>query len=80
MDGLIGGLIALLVWLLLVPVILLVVAFGLAIAVFGVALGVAAAVVGLAIHLFVSALPFLLIVGLIWLIFRPSSSRQIARQ
>ena len=80
MDGLIGALIALLVWLLIIPIILLVVAFGLAIGVFGIALGIAAALIGVAIHIFISALPFLLVVGLIWLVFRPSSRREVVRQ
>jgi hypothetical protein len=76
-EGFIGGLIALLVWLLLIPIILLVLAFALAIGVFGIAV----ALLGIAFKLFISALPFLLIVGFIWLLFRPSTSRrEIARQ
>jgi hypothetical protein len=79
MGDLIGGLIAFFVLLLLIPIILLVVLLSLAAAGVGIALGLAAAVIGIALHLFFWALPFLLVFGLIWLIFRPSR-REIARQ
>jgi len=80
MGDLIGGLIALIVGLLLIPIILLVVLLSLAAAGVGIAIGLAAAVIGIALHLFFWALPFILVLGLIWLVFRPSPRRQIARQ
>jgi hypothetical protein len=79
MGDLIGGFIALLVGLLLLPLILLVVVLALALTVGGVMIGIAAAAVGIALHLFFWALPFILVFGLIWLVFRPSPRRQIAR-
>ena len=74
MGELIGGLIALLVWVLIIPIVILAVVLSLAAA----GVGIALAAVGIVLHLFFAALPFLLVVGLVWLIFRPSS-RQVAR-
>ncbi len=79
MGDLLGGLIALFVALLLIPVILLVVFIALAATVGGLMIGIAAAAIGIALHLFFWALPFMLVFGLIWLVFRPSPRRQIAR-
>ena len=79
MGDLIGGLIALFIWLLIIPIILLAVLLSLAAAGVGIAIALVAAVIGIALHLFFWALPFLIVFGLIWLIFRPSS-RRIARQ
>ncbi len=79
MGDLIGGLIALFIWLLIIPIVLLAVLLAFAAAGVGIAIALAAAVIGIALHLFFWALPFLIVFGLIWLIFRPSS-RQIARQ
>jgi hypothetical protein len=80
MGDLLGGLIALFVMILLIPVILLVVVLAMAATVGGVMIGIAAAAIGIALHLFFWALPFILVFGLIWLVFRPSPNRRIARQ
>jgi hypothetical protein len=80
MGDLLGALIALFIGILLIPIILLVVLLSLAAAGVGIAIGLAAAVIGIALHLFFWALPFILVFGLIWLVFRPSPKRQIARQ
>ncbi len=79
MGDLLGGLIALLVMALLLPVILLVILMGLMMAGVGLAVGLFFTVLGIAIHLFVWAAPFLLVFGLIYLIFRPSPKRELAR-
>ena len=74
MGELIGGLIALLVWILIIPIVIVAVVLSLAFA----GVGIALAAVGIVLHLFFQALPFLLVLGLVWLIFRPST-RQAAR-
>ena len=79
MGDLIGGLIALLVMALLLPVILLAILFGLMLAGIGLATSLFFTILGLAIQLFVWAAPFLLVFGLIYLIFRPSPKRELAR-
>jgi len=78
MGDLISGLIVLLLWFLIIPIILLALLLALAAAGVGIAIGLAAAAVGIALHLIWWALPFLVVFGLIWLIFRPSG-RQVAR-
>ncbi|MCE9521851.1 MAG: hypothetical protein K8S25_05400 [Alphaproteobacteria bacterium] len=80
MGDLIAGLVALLVGLLLIPVVILVVLLSMAAIGVGIAFSLAAALIGIALHLFFWALPFILVFGLIWLVFRPSPRRQIARQ
>lgn len=81
MGDVLGALIALFVFLLIAPIVILAVLVGLGFAAIGVALGLAFTILGLAIHILVWAAPFLLVFGLIYLIFRPSSSkRQLARQ
>jgi hypothetical protein len=80
MGDFFGFLIALLVGLLILPIILLIVLFALVLAGVGTALGIALALLGILFHLFWAALPFLIIVGLLYLIFRPSRSREVARQ
>jgi len=73
MGDLIGGLIALIVMLLVIPIIVVVVLLALGI-------GIAAALIGIAIQLFFWALPFIVVFGLLWLIFRPSRTREVVRQ
>ena len=80
MGDLIGGLIALLVMALILPIVLLAILFGLMMAGVGLAAAIFFTVLGIAIHLFVWAAPFLLVFGLIYLIFRPSPKRELARQ
>ncbi|MFM9863919.1 MAG: hypothetical protein ACKVRO_09960 [Micropepsaceae bacterium] len=81
MGDLIGALIALFVFLLIAPIVILAVLVSLGFAAVGLAIGLAFTILGLAIQLLVWAAPFLLVFGLIYLIFRPSSSkRQLARQ
>ncbi len=81
MGDLLGALIALAVFLLIAPIVILAVLVGLGFAAIGVAIGLAFTILGLAIHILVWAAPFLLVLGLIYLIFRPSSSkRELARQ
>jgi hypothetical protein len=81
MGDLIGALIALFVFLLIAPIVILAVLVSLGFAAIGVAIGLAFTILGLAIQILVWAAPFLLVFGLIYLIFRPSSSkRELARQ
>jgi len=81
MGELLGGLIALLMWLLIIPIIILAVVFGLAAAGIGIFIALAATILSIAVSVIWSALPFLLIVGVLYLIFRPSSrSRDVAPQ
>lgn len=81
MGDLIGALIALFVFLLIAPIVILAVLVSLGFAAIGVAIGLAFTILGLAIQLLVWAAPFLLVFGLIYLIFRPSSAkRELARQ
>lgn len=81
MGELLGGLIALLMWLLIIPIIILALVFGLAAAGVGIAIALAATILSIAVSVIWSALPFLLIVGVLYLIFRPSSrSRDVAPQ
>jgi hypothetical protein len=80
MGDLFGALIAFLVLLLIAPIVIFAVLIGLGFAVVGVAIGLAFAILGLAIELLVWAAPFLLVFGLIYLIFRPSPKRDLARQ
>lgn len=81
MGDLLGALIALFVFLLIAPIVILAVLVGLGFAAIGVAIGLAFTILGLAIEILVWAAPFLLVFGLIYLIFRPSSSkRELARQ
>ncbi len=80
MGDVLGALIALAVFLLIAPIVILAVLVGLGFAAIGVALGLAFTILGLAIHILVWAAPFLLVFGLIYLIFRPSSKRDLARQ
>ncbi len=80
MGDVLGALIALFVFLLIAPIIILAVLVGLGFAAIGVALGLAFTILGLAIEILVWAAPFLLVFGLIYLIFRPSSKRELARQ
>jgi hypothetical protein len=80
MGDLFGALIAFLVLLLVAPIVIFAVLIGLGFAAVGVAIGLAFAILGLAIELLVWAAPFLLVFGLIYLIFRPSPKRDLARQ
>ena len=81
MGDLLGALIALFVFLLIAPIVILAVLVGLGFAAIGVAIGLAFTILGLAIELLVWAAPFLLVFGLIYLIFRPSSpKRELARE
>ena len=78
MGDIIGGLIALFVLLLIIPLVFFIVLVALAAAGVGIALGILAALIGVALHLFFWALPALIVIGLLWLIFRPSGGREIA--
>jgi len=69
MGDLLGGLIALLVGLIMIPIIFFIVLVALAMAGVGIFVGLIAAVLGLAIHLVVWAAPFIVVFGLIWLVF-----------
>ena len=69
MGDLLGGLIVLLVTLVLIPVIFFVVLIALAMAGVGLAIGLIFTVLGLAIHAVIWAAPFIVVFGLIWLIF-----------
>lgn len=80
MGDLFGALIAFLVLLLIAPIVIFAVLIGLGFAAVGVAISLAFAILGLAIELLVWAAPFLLVFGLIYLIFRPSPKRDLARQ
>jgi hypothetical protein len=80
MGDFFAALIALLVGLLILPIILLIVLFALVLAGIGTALGLALALLGIFFHLLWAALPFLLIVGVLYLIFRPARSREVVRQ
>jgi hypothetical protein len=80
MGDLFGALIAFLVLLLIAPIVIFAVLIGLGFAAVGVAISVAFAILGIAIELLVWAAPFLLVFGLIYLIFRPSPKRDLARQ
>jgi hypothetical protein len=82
MGEFLGGLIALFIWLLIIPIVIVVVLFALALAGLGIALSLAFTILGLVIQLLVWAAPLLLVLGLIYLIFRPSqpARRQIAQQ
>jgi hypothetical protein len=81
MGDFLGALIALLVILLIAPIVILAVLVALGFAAIGVAIGLAFTILGLAIQFLIWAAPFLLVFGLLYLIFRPSSSkRELARQ
>jgi hypothetical protein len=81
MGDLFGALIGFLVLLLIAPIVILAIVVGLGFAALGVAISIVFTILGLAIHLLFWAAPFLLVFGLIYLIFRPSSSkRELARQ
>lgn len=82
MGELLGGLIALFVWLLIIPIVIVAVLFGLAIAGLGIAFTLAITILSLMVKLLIAAAPFLLVLGLLYLIFRPSQSqrRQIEQQ
>ena len=80
MGDLLGGLIALFVFLLIAPIVIIAVLVSLGFAAVGVLIGLAFSILGLAIHLLVWAAPFLLVFGLIYMVFRPSPKREIARQ
>ena len=80
MGDLFGALIAFLVLLLIAPIVIFAVLIGLGFAAVGVAIGLAFTILGIAIELLVWAAPFLLVFGLIYLIFRPSPKRDLARQ
>ena len=79
MGDLIGGLIAFLVLLLIAPIVIGAVVISLGLAAVGVVLSIAFALLGIVLHLFFWAAPFLLVFGLIYLIFRPSPKRELAR-
>jgi uncharacterized BrkB/YihY/UPF0761 family membrane protein len=81
MGDLLGALIGFLVLLLVAPIVIFAVVVGLGFAAIGVALSILFTVFGLAIHLLVWAAPFLLVFGLLYLVFRPSpAKRDLARQ
>jgi hypothetical protein len=80
MGDLLGALIAFLVLLMIAPIVIFAVVVGLGFAAIGVAISLAFTILGIAIHLLVWAAPFLLVFGLIYLIFRPSPKRDLARQ
>ncbi len=80
MGDLFGALIAFLVLLLIAPIVIFAVLIGLGFAAVGVAISLAFAILGIAIELLVWTAPFLLVFGLIYLIFRPSPKRDLARQ
>lgn len=81
MGDVLGALIAVLVFLLIAPIVIFAVLVALGFAAVGVAIGLAFTVLGLVIELLVWAAPVLLVFGLIYLIFRPSSAkRDLARQ
>jgi hypothetical protein len=81
MGDLFGALIALLVFLLLAPIVIFIMLVAFGFAAVGVAIGIAFAILGLAINILVHAAPFLLVAGLIYLIFfRRTPSREVARQ
>jgi hypothetical protein len=82
MGELLGGLIALFVWLLIIPIVIVAVLFGLAIAGLTIAFTLAMTIIGIMLKLLIAAAPFLLVLGLLYLIFRPSQSsrRQITQQ
>lgn len=81
MGDLLGAIIALFVFLLIAPIVILAVLVAFGFAAIGVAIGLAFTILGLAIQFLVWAAPFLLVFGLIYLIFRPSSSkRELARE
>jgi hypothetical protein len=80
MGGLLGALIALLVFLLIAPIVILAVLVALGLTALGIALAIAFTILGIVIELLVWAAPFLLVFGLIYLIFRKSPSREVARQ
>lgn len=79
MGDILGGLIVLLVALVLLPVIFFIVLVGLALAGVGIMIGLIATVLGVAIQAVVWAAPFILVFGLIWLIFGGGRSREVAR-
>lgn len=81
MGDLLGALIAFLVFLLIAPIVILALLVAFGFAAIGVAIGLAFAILGLAIELLVHAAPFLIVAGLIYVIFfRRSEKREIARQ
>ncbi len=81
MGDLFGALIALLVFLLLAPIVIFIMLVAFGFAAVGVAIGIAFAILGLAINRLVHAAPFLLVAGLIYLIFfRRTPGREVARQ
>ena len=80
MGDLLGALIALFVFLLIAPIVIIAVLVGLGFAAVGVLIGLAFSILGFAIHVLVWAAPFLLVFGLIYMVFRPSPKREIARQ
>ena len=80
MGDLIGGLIALLVMILVAPIVIGAVVVGLGLAAVGVVLSIAFAIIGIALNILVWASPFIVVFGLIYLIFRPSpQKRELAR-
>jgi asparagine N-glycosylation enzyme membrane subunit Stt3 len=80
MGDLFGALIGFLVLLMIAPIVIFAIVVGLGFAAVGVALSILFTVLGLAIHLLFWAAPFLLVLGLLYLVFRPSSSkRELAR-
>jgi hypothetical protein len=80
MGDLFGALIAFLVLLLIAPIVIGAIVIGLGLAAVSVVLSIAFAVLGIVIHLLFWAAPFLLVLGLIYLVFRPSPKRDLARQ
>lgn len=80
MGDLLGALVAILLFLLIAPIVILVVLAALAVAGLGVAIGLVFTLLGIFIELVIAAAPLLLIVGLLYLIFRPSPKREVANQ
>jgi hypothetical protein len=80
MGDLFGALVAFLVLLLIAPFVIGAIVVALGLAALGVVLSIAFAVLGLVIQLLFWAAPFLLVFGLIYLVFRPSPKRDLARQ
>jgi cbb3-type cytochrome oxidase subunit 3 len=58
--------------------VLLAVLFALAATGVSLAIGLAFTLVGLVIHLAFALAPFILVLGLVWLVFRPSKRREVA--
>jgi hypothetical protein len=79
MGDLFGALITLFVFLLIAPIVILAIVVSLGLAAIGVAISIFFALLGLALHILFAASPFIVIFGLLYLIFRPSPKRELVR-